>query len=104
MSKDKIKKQRILILSFSVLWLIVMTFLFVMLPEVIPIQFNLKGDVANAVPKVSYFILVTVFYGLYLLYCWIRFGQNMIGKKQAFTIYFLMGFSLFILILGQIVQ
>lgn len=102
MNKNNVKKQRMYILIFSVLWLLVLSFLYTQLPEIIPMQFNLKGEVVRETSKALFYIVVSLFYGLYLLYCWLRFKDKAIPKKQLITIYFLMFFSLFILILGQV--
>jgi hypothetical protein len=104
MKNNKILKQRMIILVVSVVWLVVLSLLYSRLPDVIPIQFNLQGEVGNSVSKVFFFILVSVFYGGYLLYSWIRFKDKLIPNKQLITIYFLMFFSIFILVFGLIIQ
>ncbi len=100
MKKDKATKQWGLLIIMSFVWASVLVYLYPTLPEIIPIQFSLSGTVSNSAYKAIVFTTFVLIYSAYMLYVWVRFKKKEIPGKNLFTLYFLIFFSLFVLVLG----
>lgn len=100
MKKNKATRQWGLLIVLTVVWIIVLVVLYPTLPEIIPIQFSLSGTVNNTAYKSMVFVGFVLIYTAYMIYTWIRFKKKEIPGKNLFTLYFVMMFSVFVLILG----
>lgn len=104
MKNQKTTKKWLILFAFAILWIIALTFIYPTLPELIPIQFSLSGNISNKAYKANVFLAFGALFVGYMLYTWIRYKDKDVPNKNFFTLYFLIFFSLFIIILGTILS
>ncbi len=100
----KHRKQWLVLLLISIVWIVVLSVLYTQLPELIPVQFNLKGEIQNYGYKSAFYALAFIIFSVYVIYTSVRYKNKEIPKKNLFTLYFVMVFSVFILMLGKLMM
>src|SRR5690554_4317065 len=100
MKNNKATKQWGVLIVMSFVWIAALAFLYPSLPDIIPIQFSISGTVNNTASKSIVFAGFVLIFTAYLIYTWVRFKKQEIPNKNLFTLYFVMIFSVFVLILG----
>ncbi len=100
---DKNRKKWVILLVFFIVWITVLSAFYVQLPQLIPVQFSLSGEVSGYGYKSAFYALVFIIFSLYLIYTAVRYKNKAIPNKNLFTLYFVMAFSVFVLVLGNLV-
>ena len=86
------------------IWISVLGALYVQLPQLIPVHFNLSGEVSGYGYKSAFYALVFIIFSLYVIYTAVRYKNKEIPNKNLFTLYFVMAFSVFVLLLGKLIN